>query len=304
MIRFAQRKDKEELLELCISSHPMKEKAFLDYYFSYIFTDGSALLCELDNHLVSQIHKQEHVLHFQGKLLSVSYLLAVATHHDYRRRGIMQDLMEKSLDDCRRNHLLTFIEAVNPKLYEKFGFETIAYRNRYIVYATELVKYRVDGVEEKADVKGMSDVYQRFAQRFDCYYDRDETYYKKLLQRIEVEGLKVCMYQNTDGIVDGYAIYSELDDGIEVKEVIYMDSKSLCHMLRYAIGYNPFISIEVSEAERLDKIFKLSVPRSHASVMVRINDVKLYNKLFNCNVKSSKDIKNQLKKPILINEKW
>lgn len=304
MIRYANKKDKEELLQLCIKSLPMKEKHFLQYYFDNQFSSSKVLISELDNLLVSQIHIREHILNFHQKQLKVSYLFGITTHYDYRQRGIMRDLMEMVLEDCEKNDLLTFLKASNPKIFERYGFDIISQRKRYIVYAKELMKYSVHGISHEYDSKLLSKLYHQFAKVFDCYYERDETYYEHYINKAKQDGGKICIYRDPDGVIKGYALYYELDDGIEVKEIIYLDSKSLCCMLRYAIGYNPFISIEVSQAEHLEKIFKMSIPRNFPCVMARINNLKLFNKLFNSNCKSAKDIEKMLNKPILLNEEY
>lgn len=303
MIRYAKQKDKEELLALCLSSLPMKEKPYLEYYFDQMFKEGDALISEMDNKLISQIHLKEHVLTVKGKRLKVSYLFGIATHYDYRKRGIMRDLMEMIIDDCSCNHLLTFLEASNPRMFERFGFEVVSERKRYIVYAKELLKYNVQGVSETYQAKELSELYKAFAKHFDCYYERDEKYYQHYINMAKHKGSRICVYRDVNHQAKGYALFDELDDGIEIREIIYEDTKTLCRLLKYAIGYNPFISVEVSQAERLEKIFKLSVPRSYHSVMMRVNDTKLFNKLYNTNVKNAKDFIECLDKTVLINEK-
>lgn len=304
MIRYASEKDCDELLKLCLISLPMKERPFLEFYFKQLFQEGNALISEMDNKLVSQIHIQKHILKLKEKRLEVSYLLGIATHYDYRKRGIMRDLMEMVIDDCSNNHLLTFMEASNPRLFERYGFEVISHRKRYTIYAKDLLKYSNQGVSEAVHPEELKELYRSFAAHFDCYYDRDEAYYREFMNFAKEKKSHICVYRDNEGIPRGYALYDELDEGIEVKEIIYEDRRSLCHLLKYAIGYNPFISVEVSQAERLEKIFKMSVPRSFHSVMVRINDLKLFNKLFNSNVKNTKEFIEQLDKAILIHEKY
>ncbi|NBK96874.1 MAG: GNAT family N-acetyltransferase [Erysipelotrichia bacterium] len=304
MIRFAKEQDKDALLELCIKSLPLKEKHFLEYYFAHQFEGSNVLISELDHLLVSQIHKREHILCFHKKQLEVAYLFGITTHYDYRRRGIMRDLMDMVLSDCAKNYLITFLEASNPKLFERYGFDVISTRKRYVVYAKELVKYSTKGVTNEFNADDLAQVYRQFAKVFDCYYDRDESYYQHMIEKTKYDGGKICVYKDHEQKMKGYVLYYELDDGIEVKEILYQDSKSLCALLRYAIGYNPFISIEVSQAEHLEKIFKMSIPRSFPCVMARINNLKLFNKLFNTHCKSAKDMIKMLDKPILINEKY
>lgn len=304
MIRFAKIEDKESLLSLCVQSHPIKEHLFLEYYFSHLWKEGKTLVSEVDNKLISQIHAQEHVLCLKGKQLVVSYLLGVATHYDYRRRGIMRDLMEMTLEDCSKNHLLTFIEAGNPKVYEKYGFETIAYRKRYVVYAKEMLRYTKTGVSQEVEVSDLANVYALFSRNFDCYYKRDVAYFQHYIELAKLQGAKICVHRDQHQKADGYALYYEKDEGIEIKEIVYLSGNILLKLMKYAMGYVPYLSVEVSKQERLEKIFKLSIPREVANVMVRINDYKLFNKLFNTQLRYAKDLVHCIQKPILLNEKY
>ncbi len=303
MIRLAQKKDKEELCNLCIKSYAVKEKPFLEYYFDRQFENSKALVCELDNLLVSQLHEREHVLHLKGKKILVSYLFGIATHYDYRQRKIMRDLLEAMMDDCDKNHLITLLEAGNPKLFERYGFEVISYRKRYVVYAKELIRYTSNGVDENFVIQELVEAYQSFVKVFDCFFERDYDYYKDYVDYIIRSGGHICVYRRK-GKVLGYAAYYEQDDGMEVKEIVYQDQRSLCSLLRYVIGFTPFVRIEVSMGEHLEKIFKMSIPRVYPAVMAKINNLKLFNKLYCCNIHNAKELETLCDKPIVLNEKY
>lgn len=303
MIRFASEKDSQELLDLCIQSFPMKDHTFLDYYFKHLFHKSRVLISELDNKLVSQIHINRHVLHYRDKLLSASYLSNISTHYDYRNRGVMRELMEMVLEDCSNNDLLTFISAVNPKMFEKYGFEVISKRKNYVIYARDMLKYNSKGVCEKYNVQDLVRVYKKFMTRFDCYYDRDASYYERYIEYVKESGGHICVYRDKYNEVCGYSLYYEYDDSIEIKEIVYLNSNALIKMIKYAMQYNTFISVEVSYGEKLEKLFKMSIPRSYNSVMVRINNIHLYNKLFNCTIKNAKELEKQLGRPVWLHEK-
>ncbi len=303
MIRFAKKEDVKHLKELCISLLSAKEKTFLEYYFDHIFQESNALVCELDEKLVSQIHTNEHILHLNGKQLIVSHLIGLTTHYDYRNRGIMRDLLDLVISDCANNHLLTFCEAYNPKLVKKYGFEVFAIRKRYVIYAKELRKMSDIGIFTHVSAQEMCKVYKRFANVFDAYYERDERYYKERLRMERHCGYKVCAYFD-QGEIRGYCIYAQKDDAVEVKEIVYLDSVALMKMLSYVIKGYAFVSVEVSEKERLEKIFKLNIPRAYNHLMVRVNNVRLYNQLFHCNIKNTKEFVQEIKKPILLHERY
>ena len=207
MIRFAEENGGQEVWGLGTECRSLKEKRFLEYYFNNEFKDARVLVSELDHLLVSQVHLREHDLCLSQKRLRVSFLYAIATHYDYRQRGIMRDLITMTLEDCAKNYLLTFLEASNPKLFERYGFDVISYRSRYIVYAKELMHYASVGVSKDFSAKELVNAYKEFSKRFDCYYHRDEKYYEHYIKRIQEEKGHFCVYRDEEGVLTGYALY-------------------------------------------------------------------------------------------------
>lgn len=80
---------------------------------------------EEDGKILSHIGVIELDLVLMGNVTRVGSIHAVATHPDYRRRGLYRKLMEETLADCD-DRLETLILATgNPEYYEPFGFRTL-----------------------------------------------------------------------------------------------------------------------------------------------------------------------------------
>ena len=146
-------------------------------------------------------------------------------------------------------------------------------------------------------------VFQKFSAIFDCYYDRDLNYYSDLIRRVTCCDEQIATYYEGDQL-QAYCIYVDKKDEVLISEIIYLDSLSLMKLLKYVLDHYLYVCVEVSESERLERVFKQSIPRTHAHTMVRLNQPKLYNKLFNVDVKNTKQFISSLKKPILLNEKF
>lgn len=302
MIEYVSKDDVEEILTLCINTHPLREKFFLEHYFHHLFDGDYSYVMREDNKIVSCMQMREHPLYFYGKVLLCSYVFGVATHIDYRQRGFMDHLMQYTLDVCNQNYLISFIEAYNPKLYKKYGFETISYRKKFHVGAKELLVNNVVGVSEVINASDMATLYRTFAKHFDCYYMRDEAYYRNYLAAIDEMGKVIAYYENQ--VLKGYCVYYEQEDMVEVKEIIYMDSLTLYKLLKYAIGYMPYIGVEVSNNEHVERLFKHAIARTSTCVMARVNNYALFEKLYGVKIKHVNEAFDLLKKPILINEKY
>lgn len=302
MIKEASVSDKTEIYELWKSAFPTRSRNYLNFYFKYVFDEGKCIYLLQDGKIISSLQINEHILMFQGRKLEVSYFLGVATLPDYRRRGHMRHLMNMALDEASHNHLLTLIEAFNPKLYEQFGFETLYYSKTYVINSHYFDKVNAKGVSHNLTAMDLLQLYQTYAKHFDGNYVRDVHYFEILLNRAVLDHGNICVYRNKNHEITGYAIYSENSVEVKVQEIIYLESIALMKMLRYICEGYPDVSVTVSQSEKLEKLFPLTIPKKSAVTMARINNYELFNKLYNTNVHSTKEAYAILKKPIYNNE--
>lgn len=302
MIKEANISNKTEIYELWKSAFPTRSRNYLNFYFKHVFDEGKCIYLQQDGKIISSLQINDHILMFQGRKLEVSYFLGVATLPDYRRRGHMRYLMNMALDEVSHNHLITLIEAFNPKLYEQFGFETLYYSKTYAINAHYFDKVNAKGVSHNLTAMDLYQLYQSYAKHFDGYYVRDLHYYEILLKRAVLDHGNICVYRNKSHEITGYAIYSESSVEVKVQEIVYLESIALMKMLRYICEGYPDVSVTVSQSEKLEKLFPLTIPKKSAVTMVRINNYELFNKLFNTKVHSAKEAYAILKKPIYNNE--
>ncbi|MCL2290146.1 MAG: GNAT family N-acetyltransferase [Bacteroidetes bacterium] len=79
----------------------------------------------------------------RGSLYKMQYIYACATHPNYQRQGIMQNLLATIYDAaCRENIAGIFLHAADQNLanyYRKLGFEDFFYRNHFWYYKDKLL---------------------------------------------------------------------------------------------------------------------------------------------------------------------
>ena len=302
MIKEASLEDKKQVYELWKASYPSQNQNYLTYYFKTLFDQGTCLLQEQDNKVISSIQMNEQVISFGARKIAIAYLLGVSTLPDYRRRGHMRTLMEAALDETSHNYLFTFIKAFNPKLYAPYGFETVYAHRHFLIKSEELNKVSCLHTQKEATASQLLYAYKRFIVKFDGYYIRDLAYYERLLEELELKEKRMVVYRDPVQGVCGYLIYQIIKDEIQVKEAIYQDSISLMRMLKAISEPEREILIEVSEKEHLEKIFPLAIPKKQGFMMVRVNNYELFNKYFNKQVKNAREAFEILKKPLWLHE--
>ena len=303
MLRDARSKDKEEVKELWkISMH--KRLSEIDYFFSDVYSSGKTIVSEQDNRVVSSLFFKEHSMHFGNHYLLVSQICGVATLPDYRRRGHMDRLMHSCLEETEKKHFITLIQAYNPRLYERYGFEMIYERKVYEILKTYLGNISVQRFSETVSAKECLEVYEQFCKYFDGYYQRDIQYFEDMIKKAKKLNDTVCAYFTPEGKIQGYAYIQNLGKEKKISEIIYLDSLSLKKMIRYAIGMNHSIQVEVTSAEKIEKIFDLAIGKKVPYMMAKINNYALFNKLFDCKVKSCSDAFKILKKHLFLHEDY
>lgn len=62
-------------------------KKFVDYYYSCRIRDNEILALEENGQIVSMLHRNPYQMIVNGYEVRSDYIVAVATHEDYRHRG-------------------------------------------------------------------------------------------------------------------------------------------------------------------------------------------------------------------------
>lgn len=304
MIREAKVYDKSDLYQLWKNSYTTLDRNYLNYYFKNIFDNGNCILVEKDNKIVSSLQLNHHVLNFHGKKLICGFLCGVSTLPDYRRRGYMRDLMIEILDEAYHTHLITFIPAIHPRMYEPFGFQMVYYRKQYCIKKEELNRVTITNVSYSTDIKNLVEVYRKFTSHFEGYYERDAQYFQMLKKELLATQKQMIVYSDDLGEIKGYLLFGTKEGEVHVEEAVYLDSVALLRMLKCAIGKSSQIFVNVSSSEKLEKLIPLAIPKKTSYLMARVNNFELFNKLFCANVVSVKEAFALLHKPLWIHEKY
>ncbi len=302
MIRDAVDKDKEAIRALLQMCFPVKSSDFMDCFFSSMYDLGRTVVCELDNRIISCVHMQSVEVMLNGMTLKAAYLSQLSTHLDYRRSGYMQECMNSVLDECDKKYLLTFVEASNPKLLEKFGFQQAAVHRSYDLPAKYFDKATLIGVTDSFTAEELLRVYKLFMKHFDGYRVRDVAFYERMIHECLRCGEQIAAYRDSQGVIQGYVRFKRRKDMVKVSECVYTGSTVLVKLLKAALGTHMELRLEVSEAEHLEKVFPLALSRKRVYTMVRCGNLPLFNKLYNTSVKTSRDAYQIGHKPVYMNE--
>mgnify|MGYP003286130269 FL=1 len=304
MIRDAVDKDKQAIQSLIKMCFPIKSSDFMDCFFSSVYDYGRTVVCEMDNRIISCVHMQEMNIQLNGMAVKAMYLSQLSTHLDYRRSGYMQECMASVLDECDKKVLLTFAEASNPKLLERFGFQQASVHRTYDLPAKYFDKATTIGITDTYTASELLEVYMKFMNHFDGYKLRDVRSFERIINECLHCGEQLLAYRDGQGKICGYVRFKSRKDHVKVSECIYTGSTVLTKLLKAAVGTHRELRLEVSEAEHLEKVFPLAISRKRMYTMVRCGNLPLFNKLYNTSLRTSKDAYAIGYKPLYLNEKY
>lgn len=162
---YLSQEEKEKSRALYEAIFTEDSKKFVDYYYQYKTRDNKILVLEKEQQLVSMLHLNPYQMIVNGYELKSNYVVAVATHKDYRHRGYMRLLLEKALRDMAAQRMpFTFLMPASEGIYAPFDFVWIC--NHTALPA------RVVQMDAESQNQYLAKRYQMFCKRDAEYMER------------------------------------------------------------------------------------------------------------------------------------
>ena len=177
---------------------------FVDYYYTEKVKDNQMYVMEDDDKIVGMLHLNPYTLKVNGLDKETNYIVAVATKEEYRKRGIMRNLLTKALHDMYEEHqTFTFLMPAAESIYLPYDFRTV-YKQNHMYYSTEHEGKGFDihelKEEECEELAGFMN--QFLAAYYQVYANRTREYFERLKKEYESDGAKLMLYRKDGNIVD------------------------------------------------------------------------------------------------------
>ena len=90
---------------------------FAQYYFEEIYATNQVILAEEDNKILGMLHLNPYHIRAGKKTYTLNYIVAVAVWKEYRRRGIMAEMLKKCLNDMHEQQQpFTYLMPANKSI--------------------------------------------------------------------------------------------------------------------------------------------------------------------------------------------
>lgn len=203
MIRFAEEKDIGDIFELWNIAFP-EEPDFNKYFFENIFDYKNTLITVKNNELAAMAQLLPYEIENIG---NVTYIYGAATKPEYRKRGLMGELLKRSFEiDIERGKSASILIPANKPLfdfYKRIGYEIAFYADRKVYKAGEKCAEIKEALFD--DIPKLMNIY--------CgNIIRSEEYWKTQLKMYNSLGGRVFLYGSA------YAVVSD-----KIEEIMFKD---------------------------------------------------------------------------------
>ncbi|MBE7121080.1 GNAT family N-acetyltransferase, partial [Bacillus cereus] len=189
--------------------HDLSEKGYWDYTYK-------ALSFIQDDNAIANVAAFSLPLLLNGKKINAAGIQSIMTHPDFRRQGLMTQLLNKMIEEIDKQFECAFLFTETPELYKSFGFQivqeylmTIPYDNknnkdsilRKLDFYNEEDRNLINEIIENS--QRLSNMFSTINYRSSFYlkmYDlkwNEKLYYSKKLDAMivyEVENEKLKLY--------------------------------------------------------------------------------------------------------------
>lgn len=96
---------------------------YADFYFQEVYGKNEVLLNQEEETVKGMLHLNPYTLHVKGQPTEAKYIVGVATDEEYRRQGVMRELLAKTFQTLReRGELFTYLMPADENYYLPFDF--------------------------------------------------------------------------------------------------------------------------------------------------------------------------------------
>lgn len=287
--------------DLYLTCFPNENKRIVDYLFKSVLKPEKTIIEIMDNKVVSALSMVDDVIMINGRPIFASTIMMAATLPKYQNMGNMDKILNTVIDNLEHSELVSLVNTKNVDLFLKYGFRVLYRRNEYELTRDDVQRITNDGCIYDPSAIDMLKLYSSFMRRFNGYRIKTLEDFEKLRQGLNEQGGRIVAYYENNEI-KGYAVMKVENKVIHIGECIYSDTLSLFKLLNVALQQRHTVYLNVSSAEKLDKLFPNAKYKVKDFMMMRLNNPELFNRLFNCSLVSVEEILLLSSKPLYISD--
>ncbi|PKM48983.1 MAG: hypothetical protein CVV02_18035 [Firmicutes bacterium HGW-Firmicutes-7] len=222
--------DKEAIRDLYVNSFSDSVQ-FVDYYFKEKFISSRVMAIKEDTRITSMLHLNPFEVRFNGEKYHVSYIVAVATAIEYRKKGYMGRLMQAALNRLfESGEVFSLLMPIDSRIYERYGYGFIEDHLRFecdsATFMVKPTKYDYTVADDK-DMSKLADIFEEFTKQFNLSTIRNSASFEMLYKELLTDNGKILIFK------DGYVMSYYEDEILHIRELVSNTDNTFNEIISY-----------------------------------------------------------------------
>lgn len=241
----------------------------------------------MENHeLAGKVHIIPFHCYINGETFKMGGIASAATWPEYRRQGIIKQLLYRSLIEMKSSgQVVSFLHPFAFSFYRKYGWE-LTFINKHYEIPIELLKrkWNTEGNVRRIhnNISLLHKIYSKYAKQYNGMLVRSRKWWK---YRVLDKDLSVAIALNEGGEEEGYIIFKVRDRIFTVKEMVYNTLNGWKLLLEFIANHDSMahlVKLVVPENDQLPLL--LNEPKFKQDLipyfMARIVDVQSFLEIY------------------------
>jgi predicted acetyltransferase len=188
-----------------------------------------------------------HILSLSVKLGKQDWkmggIAGVATYPEHRRKGYVNALIKKSLEDMKDDgNIVSFLHPFNIDFYRKYGWEIVSDHRKVFVEKKDLKPVDAHSGIIKRYMKSshstdLEKIYDKYAERHSAMLSRDTDWWLTSVYGSQT----AAVYYNSENEASGYVLYEVKDNVMKVEEFVPLDHNARVGLWNYICQHDSMV---------------------------------------------------------------
>lgn len=218
----------------------------------------------VDGKMAAKMHIHDMRMYVQGKPIRMGGVASVATWPEYRRKGMVGQLLARGLQAMKEDgQTLSCLHPFAVSFYRKYGWELYTDYKTYELTNAQLPQTAHSQghvVRADRDWQLLDRVYSRYAKQYNGMLVRDEAWWNHTV--FKRKGGQAAVYFDDHGDPRGYMLYKVKDRVMDIAEMAFLDETARRGLWRFIANHDSMCEKVKLQAPADDELpFLLPDPR-------------------------------------------
>lgn len=240
----------------------------------------------VDDRLAAKMKIMPLEVFIHGTVFSMGGISSVATWPEYRRQGMIKQLLTHGLQVMKEaGQSVSFLAPFSFAYYRKYGWEHVFDEKQYTVELDKLPHFNdASGIVKRKQLSDslplLNAIYEQFARKYNGPLKRSNDWWKYRSVLQDKKAI-IAVYYDQHDVPKGYMVFKVKDREMDVKEFVHTDEDSRRGLWQFISNHDSMLQKVVLTAPVDDVLpFLLENPRIKQEIlpyfMARIVDVKAF----------------------------